>query len=103
MIHEFKGPFSYSEAVIKGWNSSAIGVYYCGALGADNKFRAFYYIGKGTGEGGMRSRLIDHLSQDSWPDVTHFGYHVCDRADEAESYEAEEIAKYKPRYNTQGK
>lgn len=102
MIHEFKYPYPYSESVIKNWNSTAIGVYYCGTIAADNRL-ILLYIGKGTGEGGMRSRLLDHLSQDYWPEVTHFGYHECDSAKEAEAYESQEIAKYKPRHNTQGK
>ena len=102
MIYEFKYPFEYSEAVIKNWNSNAIGVYYCGVVTTDGKL-AIHYIGKGAGEGGIRSRLLDHLYQDYWPEVTHFGFHICDTAREAEAHEAEEIATYKPKYNIQGK
>ncbi len=102
MIHDFMYPYQYSKLIVKGWNSTAIGVYYCGYLTLEKKL-ALLYIGKGAGEGGIRSRLLDHLSEDHWPDITHFGYHVCDTADEAEAYEANEIAKYKPKYNIQGK
>jgi len=102
MIHEFKGPYTYSEKVIEEWNSDAIGVYYCG-FKLDNGNLKPLYIGKGTGKDGIRSRLLDHLSDDYWSDVTHFGYHICDNVTETENFEAEEIAKYKPKYNEQGK
>ena len=102
MIHEFNGPYTYSKKIIEEWNSNAIGVYYCG-LKSDNGGLKPLYIGKGTGEGGIRSRLLDHLSKNYWPDVTHFGYQICDTSDEAKNFEAEEIAKYKPKYNDQGK
>ncbi len=102
MIHDFKGPYTYSEAVIKDWDSDAIGVYYCGTKTADNKLTPLY-IGKGTGDGGMRSRLLNHIAKDNWSDVTHFGYEICDTITEVEDYEAEEIAKYKPEHNKQGK
>lgn len=102
MIHEFKGNYTYSESVVKNWNSAAIGVYYCGFVLENGNLKPLY-IGKGTGEGGMRSRLLDHLSKDYWPDVTHFGYHECDTISEAESFELEEIERFKPKYNGQGK
>jgi hypothetical protein len=31
MVYEFKGPYLFDNDTISGWNSSAIGVYYCGA------------------------------------------------------------------------
>lgn len=102
MIHDFKGPYTYSETVVSDWNFDAIGVYYCGTRTTDGKLTPLY-IGKGTGEGGIRSRLLDHLSEDNWLDVTHFGYHICDTTAEAEDYEMEEIDKYKPKCNKVGK
>lgn len=102
MIHEFKRLYTYSKDVIEEWDSNDIGVYYCG-LKLDNENLKPLYIGKGTDEGRIRSRLLDHLLEDYWPDVTHFGYHICDTSTETENFEAEEIAKYKPKYNDQGK
>jgi len=77
-------------------------VYYCGAKTADEKL-SVYYIGKSVADGGMRGRLLQHLSERKWPDVTHFGYAQCDTTVETERCELAEIAKYKPKYNTQGK
>ena len=102
MIYPFKHPYSYSKSIVEGWNSSAIGVYYCGYVGSDGKLYIFY-IGKGTSDGGMRKRLLDHIREDYWPDVTHFGYHECDTIKEAEDHEAVEINLYKPKYNKIGK
>ena len=101
MIHEYNGHYAYSEPVIKNWNDDSIGVYYCGVV-AENKLRPFY-IGKGAGDGGMRSRLLNHLTEDNWTDVTHFGFQRCDTIRETEAFEAEEIKLYQPKYNTQGK
>lgn len=102
MIYEFKGPYLFDDATISGWNSTAIGVYYCGVKNMEGKLTV-YYIGKSVADGGVRGRLLQHLSEKKWADVTHFGYEQCDTISETEKYELEEIAKYKPKYNTQGK
>jgi hypothetical protein len=102
MVHEFKYPYRYEKKIIEDWNSKAIGVYYCGVLAPGGKL-TLYYIGSAVGEDGIRGRLLDHLGEDKWHDVTHFGYHVCDTEKEALDHEASEIFKYKPKYNTQGK
>jgi len=101
MIHSYKGPYSYTKKVVSNWNSTAIGVYYCGKLNCDNL--ESLYIGKGTSESGIRARLLDHLAKDYWSDVTHFGYRICDTSTEAGELEAKEIARCKPKYNNQGK
>jgi hypothetical protein len=102
MIYQFKGPYSFDNATVGDWNSTAIGVYYCGAKTADGKL-SIYYVGKSVADGGIRGRLLQHLSEKKWPDVTHFGYEQCDTTRETEQHELAEIAKYKPKYNTQGK
>ena len=102
MIYDYKGSFQYSEPIVKNWNSNAIGVYYCGVALQNGGLQPFY-IGKGAGEGGMRSRLIDHLLNDVWPDVTHFSYRACDTSSEAEALEAQEIKRCQPKYNKIGK
>ena len=98
MIYSFKGPYAYTDTVLEPWNSDAIGVYYCGFMTSDGKL-SILYIGKGTGDGGMRKRLLDHLREDYWPDTTHFGFHQCDTIAESESHEIAEIKIYKPKYN----
>jgi len=102
MIHPYQGHYEYSNEVISNWNSRVIGVYYCGYVGLENKL-AILYIGKGTGENGIRGRLLDHLRNDNWPDATHFGYQICDNISEIEEWEASEIKTYKPKYNEQGR
>lgn len=103
MIYSFRGPFLYSKAIIESLDSNIIGVYYCGTKTDDNKLTAISYIGKGTGDGGIRSRLLDHFNNDNWSDVTHFGYEKCDTAKEAEDHEADEIKRYQPKHNVLGK
>jgi excinuclease UvrABC nuclease subunit len=100
MIHSYKGHFIYFESEVQNLSPGIIGVYYCGAILENGNLKP-YYIGKGAGEKGLRSRLLDHLRDDYWPDVTHFGFHECDTVSEAEQYELEEIDKYKPKYNIQ--
>ena len=102
MIYQFKGPYLFNVTTVTEWNSTAIGVYYCGAKIMDGKL-SVYYIGKSVADEGMRGRLLQHLSDKKWPDVTHFGYEACDTVSETEKHELAEIAKYKPKYNTQGK
>ncbi|TAK05679.1 hypothetical protein EPO33_00835 [Patescibacteria group bacterium] len=102
MIYDFKGPYTFSEKVISDWDSDSIGVYYCGYKNADGKL-AICYIGRAVAEGGMRGRLLEHLGEDKWSDVTHFGFHRCDTATEAKNHEIAEIVLYKPKYNTVGK
>lgn len=101
MIYPYKSNYSYSKKVVEDWNNSQKGVYYCGAVLKNGNLSPLY-IGKAVGEGGIRGRLLEHLNQDNWPDVTHFGYTVCDTQVEAENLETSEVAKFKPKYNTQG-
>ncbi|TSC76475.1 MAG: hypothetical protein G01um101431_608 [Parcubacteria group bacterium Gr01-1014_31] len=102
MVHKYQGPFLYNDEVISSWNSNAIGVYYCGYLNS-REVLITLYVGKGAGEGGIRNRLLEHLRNEYWPDVTHFGYCVCDTKEDANNFEAVEIARLKPKYNVQGK
>lgn len=102
MIYKYQGPYNYTSAIVTAWESSSIGVYLCGYKTANNGLKVLY-IGKGTGEDGMRGRLLDHLREDHWPDVTHFGIQLCDSAAEAEELEGKLIEYHKPKYNTLGK
>ena len=98
MIQTFKGPHLYDYDIVNNWNSSAIGVYYCGIKTSSGKL-TIYYIGRAVGDKGIRGRLLQHLSEDKWNDVTHFGYEICDTMQEAINHEVSEIQKYKPKYN----
>lgn len=102
MIHQYKGNYVYSQKVISDWNSTAIGVYYCGTENPNGSLNTLY-IGKGTGDGGMRARLLYHLANDNWRDVTNFGYCATDRVKEADDFEAAEIKRHQPKYNQVGK
>jgi len=102
MVHPYQGNYPYNQKVVGDWNNSQIGVYYCGHVLPNGNLSPLY-IGQGVGQDGIKGRLLQHLNRDSWSDVTHFGYSVCDTAKEAENLETAEIAKYKPKYNTQGK
>ena len=102
MIGQFKGPYSYDYDTINDWNSDVKGVYECGKLNSENKL-IIMYVGKATGDYGIPGRLLQHINENKWQDVTHFGYHQCDTENEALDFEAAEIEKYKPKYNKQGK
>ena len=102
MVHPYEGHYTYNENVVKNWKSTAIGIYYCGFLTTENKLHPLY-IGIGTGDEGIKGRLLDHIRDDNWPDVTHFDYQICDTIKEAENWEIEEIQRYQPKYNEQNK
>ncbi len=94
MIYVFKGSYLFDSTTITNWDSVVIGVYYCGVKTVDEKL-AVYYIGKSVADGGIRGRLLQHLSERKWPDVIYFDYEQCDTATETERHELEEIAKFK--------
>lgn len=102
MIHPFQGPYSYDSQTVSNWQDPPIGVYYCGVL-LSNGVLAAYYVGQAVGEGGIRGRLLQHLNEPKWRDVTHFGFVACDNAFEAQRHEAQEILRCEPKYNVQGK
>lgn len=102
MIRQYKGNYPYNQETISGWNNSQIGVYYCGYPNQDGSLTPLY-VGKATGQDGIRGRLRQHISQDNWSGVTHFGYCVCDTPKEADDFEVAEISRCNPKYNTQGK
>lgn len=102
MIYNYQGHFSYSWPTVNSWEANPIGVYYCGYLLSNGNLFPLY-IGKSAADAGIRGRLLQHLNETKWRDVTHFGYHQCDTENEALDFEAAEIEKYKPKYNKQGK
>ena len=97
MISEYKGPFTYSKPNITNWNSNQKGVYYL-----FNNSNNVVYVGKATGLDGIRGRLLEHLSERKWFDVTDFGYKVISTENEALRHEASEIKRLQPRHNKQG-
>lgn len=102
MIHKFEGIYTFDNNTVARLNPKIIGVYYCGVKNMEGRLLP-YYIGKSVADGGIRGRLLQHLSEKKWPDVTHFGYVQCDFIKETEQFELTEIARCKPKYNTQGK
>jgi excinuclease UvrABC nuclease subunit len=101
MIYQYKGNYAYNKLSITQYASDGIGVYYCGSKNADGSLFPLY-IGRAKGENvSIKSRLLDHFRDDNWSDVSIFGYRECTTMKEAEDLEAAEIAKFKPKYNTQ--
>ncbi len=101
MIYKYEGHYQYNEKIVGDWDSTAIGVYYCGYPDNTNGYLSVLYVGKATSNQGIRGRLLQHLAEDEWQDVTHFGYCVCSTSKEAEDFEISEIERLKPKYNTQ--
>jgi len=103
MVGTYQGHFSYNQLGILISAPQAQGVYYCGSLNNQNQLVPAY-IGRAKGNGvTINSRLADHLRENKWVGVTHFGYVTCTTDQEAVAIEASEIAKWKPAYNIVGK
>ena len=102
MIQSYKGHYHYNKKVVSDWNSTAIGVYYCGYPLTNGKLYVLY-VGKATSNEGIRGRLLQHLRENKWSNVSHFGYCVCSTSKESENFEASEIKRLKPKHNKQGK
>lgn len=100
MAKPYSGHFPYTERGISDHGPISTGVYYCGVITTEGKLRP-YYIGKSSAIHGMRGRLLQHLSESKWWDITHFGFEECTTEDEALRHEENEIKLYKPKYNTQ--
>ena len=102
MIQSYAGSYPYNKDSITRYASDKLGVYYVGYLKGDNLVTM--YVGRAAGNGvSIKSRLLNHLSQDYWPEVSSFGFSVCDTKTEAENLEAQEINRLKPPYNRTGK
>jgi len=102
VISGYSGHYSFNNALINLYAPNSIGVYYCGYIDLNN-ILITHYVGRAMGDGvSIRNRLSAHLS-DGWRDVAHFGYVLCSTQEEAESFEAAEIRRLQPKYNTQGK
>lgn len=101
MINSYSGHYAYNKASILQNASDNMGIYYCGYLGSGGKLYPLY-IGRAKGDGvSIRSRLLDHIRDNHWPDITHFGYQVCSTKQEAENLEIQEIKRCNPKYNAQ--
>lgn len=102
MIQSYSGHYLYNKVSITSNAPGTFGVYYCGFINGNNLTPL--YIGRAAGDGvTIKSRLLDHLSNDRWPNVTHFGFRICTTKTEAIDQEALDIRAFQPPYNTQGK
>lgn len=102
MIGTYQGHFSYTKESISNNAPDSKGVYYMGSLNTNGKL-GVSYVGKSSVGADMRGRLLSHLNNGEWDDVTHFGYKTCSTIEEADKLEAEEIARLKPKHNQIGK
>ena len=103
MVQGYKGNYVFSKEVVQGWNNDEGGVYYCGVVDNTGKSLTPHYIGKAFGGGGIKARLLQHLSENKWRDITHFGYSVCSSENESLAFELQEIKRLNPKYNIHGK
>ena len=100
MVSPYEGHFLFNEDSIFENVPESIGVYYCGEINNNNKLLV-YYVGM-SGES-IKNRLLDHLRDEDWSDVTHFGYELCSTKQEALDHEVVKIEHIQPKYNDQGK
>lgn len=101
MTQSYEGHYFFNDATVRRWNSDAIGVYYCGTVAPNGNLNV-HYIGRAVGVDGIRGRLLQHLGENKWRDITHFGFRLCSTSHEAIDLEASEIALYSPKYNIVG-
>ncbi len=99
MMSSLLGVYLYNKSTLDNWNNDQKGVYYIGVQSDTNSIIP-YYVGKGCGTNGIRSRLCDHLGR--WDDATHFAYVVGTSDVEIEAFELSEIKRLRPKYNVQG-
>ncbi len=102
MIGEYQGHFKYSKTDITKCDSSDGGVYYLGNINANGKLGVLY-VGKAFGKDGIRGRLLQHLNDNEWPDISHFGFKTCSTEKESLEFESIEIERLKPKHNKIGK
>lgn len=99
MIYSYSGNYLYNKESVNTYAPLQQGVYYCGSLNSDGSLGTSY-VGRAKGTGvTIRSRLQFHLDNDSWADVTHFGYRICTTDKEAEDLEKQETIRLNPRRN----
>ena len=99
MAGQYQGNYVYEENSVQIYAPVSWGVYYCVHIEQGSRVVADY-IGKASGQGvTIKSRLLNHLSGDNWPEVSHFGYILCSSAEEAQRLEIEEINRCNPKYN----
>jgi hypothetical protein len=98
MAKPYKGHFGYDKATVSNWEHNLIGVYYCG-YPLSNGSLGVVYIGRAVGDDGIKGRLLQHLSEYKWPEVSHFGYVECDTVQEAIDFEVAEIKRINPKHN----
>src|SRR3989344_9193139 len=102
MVYDYRGNHNFEALSITLFAPANIGVYYCGIL--INNQLVPHYVGRAVGKDvTISKRLHEHLSVDKWPDVTHFGFCICDTPDEAIALERLEIANRNPKYNKVGR
>lgn len=103
-MQKYNGHYPYNKLSIISNAPDEIGVYFCGYISQANGSLATLYVGRAKGENvTIKSRLLNHLNDDNWPGVNHFGFIICQTPKEAENLETLEIQRLKPNYNTQGK
>jgi excinuclease UvrABC nuclease subunit len=98
MIGNYVGNYAYNTESVSLLAPSSLGVYYCGTKNINGLTP--YYIGRSEN---IQERLQDHLRDDYWPGVTHFGYRTCSTWSEMVELEASEIRRFQPQYNAVGK
>ncbi|OGM01891.1 hypothetical protein A2115_00375 [Candidatus Woesebacteria bacterium GWA1_41_8] len=100
MIGKYNGHYSYDKPFIMTNAPDEIGIYYLGLLNGDGSLGVLY-VGRAKGEDvSIKSRLLNHLNNNEWPDVTHFGFCICDSEGEATAHEVSETKRLNyPKYN----
>lgn len=98
MIGPYQGNYLYNSLGIAIAAPGTQGVYYCGCPSLNGLIA--YYVGRSEN---IRARLQDHLRDDYWPSVTHFGFRTCSTWTETLTLEASEISRLQPQYNIIGK
>lgn len=99
MIGAYNGHYNYDKLFVEINTPDRTGIYYMGELNPNGSLGVMY-VGRALGQNvTIKSRLLEHINNNEWPDVTHFGYLVCDNQTEIDNFEKIEIVKFHPKYN----
>lgn len=96
MISGYKGSYKFEGLFISTISPEKRGVYYCGFINSTGTLSVLY-VGSSTRS--IKSRLLGHFRNRSWPEVTHFGFKTTTSTSEAVTHEKGEIIRLNPKYN----
>ena len=86
----------YNRNTISSYIPNVNAVYYLRGIADDTSLYPIYLIGRA---GKLRDHLLRQFTQENRPEVVYLNYIEFDSWEEAKTFEEQEIARHKPKYN----